>query len=149
VNATCLPSSRRSAITVSPSIAPREELPCAVPNPSRSITRRVHCPSKFTVFITTIPRFLQIQIAGKMLRCQNAPIPGSPELRICTAFWTPTISTRSVGPISRTSQYAAHAITGICARLQRESSGSANAEVPLAFKEVFGSPDVVALFTAV
>ena len=67
-------------------MAPRVELPCAVPNPRRSITRRVHWPSKFTVFSTTIPRFRQIQIAGKMQRCQKAPMPGSPLSRICTAL---------------------------------------------------------------
>ncbi len=108
-----MPSSSRFAITVSPSIAPRDELPCAVPNPSRSITRRVHCPSKFTVFSTTIPRPRQIHIAEKMQRCQNVPMAGSPALRICAALWTPIISTRSVGPISLTSQYTAQAIIGI------------------------------------
>ena len=68
-------SSRLRAIAVRPSIAPRDELPCAVPNPSRSITRRVHWPSKLTVLSTTMPRFRQIHAAGKMQRCQNAPIP--------------------------------------------------------------------------
>ena len=34
---------------------PRDELPCAVPNPSHSMTLRVHCPSNAVVFITTVP----------------------------------------------------------------------------------------------
>ena len=54
---------------------PRDELPCAVPNPSRSITRRVHWPSKLTVLSTTMPRFRQNQAAGRIHRCQKAPIP--------------------------------------------------------------------------
>src|SRR6516162_6863010 len=38
VNAQSTPSSSRLAITASPSKPPRDELPCAVPNPSHSMT---------------------------------------------------------------------------------------------------------------
>src|SRR5438874_10040254 len=57
VNAQSKPSSKRRAITANPRSPPREELPCAVPYPSHSITLRVHCPSNAVVFITTTPWF--------------------------------------------------------------------------------------------
>ena len=63
-------------MTASPRMPPRVELPCAVPKPKCSITRRVHCPSKFVVFITTTPRLRQNQVAEIMQRCQNAEITG-------------------------------------------------------------------------
>ena len=70
------PSPKRFAMTASPRKPPRVELPCAVPYPSRSITRRVHYPSKFVVFISTPLRFRKYQAAAMMQRCQKAKMFG-------------------------------------------------------------------------
>src|SRR5580704_13778946 len=78
VNAAVLPCPIFFAISTNPRIPPREELPCEEPYPSLSITRRVHCPSKFVVFITTTPRFRYLHAAEKMQRCQNAAMHGRP-----------------------------------------------------------------------
>jgi hypothetical protein len=73
----------------------------------------------------------------------------SPEFRICTAFCTPRISRRSVGPSSLTNQYAAQAITGICIRRHRESFGISIADKTFEFGAISAGADFVALFTAV
>jgi hypothetical protein len=54
-----------------------------------------------------------------------------------------------VGPSSLTNQYAAHAITGICIRRQRESFGISIADKTFEFGAISAGADFVALFTAV
>lgn len=85
-------------MTVRPRNPPRDELPCAVPNPSHSITFRVHCPSKAVVFMTTIPRFRPYHAMGMMQRCQKAQMQGCFAAQIRSTFALPRTSNRSVGP---------------------------------------------------
>jgi len=39
----------------------------------------IHSPSKFRLVMTTMPRFRQKRVAGRMRPCQNAKIGGFPE----------------------------------------------------------------------
>src|SRR6202521_1088965 len=72
VNAQSSPSSSPRPNPTSPRSPPRDELPCPPPNPSHSITLRVHCPSNPVVFITTTPWLRCHHTIGIMIRCQNA-----------------------------------------------------------------------------
>ena len=72
VTCAVLPPPVVMAMTASPRNPPRVELPCAVRYPNRSITRRVHWPSKFVVFISTALRFRKYQAPEIMQRCQKA-----------------------------------------------------------------------------
>src|SRR3981189_196468 len=106
----------RCVITCKPRSPPREELPCAAPNPSRSITLRVHCPSNAVVFITTISRFRAYQEIGRITRCQKAQMQGSFFARNSSTLARPAVSNRSVGPSSRITLYTTAAMMGIWIR---------------------------------
>jgi len=123
VNATSRPSSSRFDMITSASSPPLVELPCAVPNPRRSITRRVHCPSKFVLFITTIPRFRAHHTTPIIAQCQNEKMQRRPAAYVRSMCWYHTSSIRSVGPSARITPKTAAAITGICIRRQREYCG--------------------------
>jgi hypothetical protein len=81
--------------------------------------------------------------------CQNAPIDACPVSRRFTAFFFPTNSNRSVGPITRTNQYTAQAMTGICILRQRDIRGIGVREVGGAFDAAAWTSGVVWLSTAI
>ena len=42
----------------------------------------IHSPSKFWLVMTTMPRFFQNSVAGRMRPCQNAKMGGLPDATI-------------------------------------------------------------------
>jgi hypothetical protein len=53
--------------------------PRAVPYPKRRMMPAIHSPSKFWLVITTMPRFFQKSVAGRIRPCQKAKMGRFPD----------------------------------------------------------------------
>src|SRR5690349_19255702 len=80
--------------------------------------RAMYSPSKFWLAITTMPRFLQNHVAGKISQCQKANIKLFFNFFAASWFSHPITSHRRLGPITSTAKYPSKLAKEICTRSQ-------------------------------